>query len=428
MKRNYQIGEAKAMAKFHSHLANDPGMIQLALPLAEIAERLRQGVSHLLFEAERRLLLLIMQDEVAWLTGERYGRRPDREPRRWGQAPGSVVIHGQKVSICRPRVRATRGDVKLGSYELFRQEEPMQRQIWERIVRGLTMRGYGPAVRECGPAFGMEKSAVSDKFVQASAQRVKQLLHRDLGEMPICAVLLDGVEFRGEHMLTALGIEHTGRKRILGVHQGASENQRVCEALLADLANRGLDFGQPMLAVLDGGKALRAAWRKYAGETALVQRCQIHKRRNVVAHFADTEALYWERQLIQAYDQPDYAAVKRALQRIHRELEGVNPSAARSLEEGLEETLTVHRLKLPVELRPTLRSTNPIESAFSMVRVVCRNVKRWRPGDQRERWVGSGLLFAERKFRRIDGYRALPFLLSILEGQAGPLHKAASAA
>ncbi len=428
MNRKYQIAEAKAMAKFHSHVANDPGVIQLVVPLAEVAQQLRQGVSQLLFGTELRLLELIMQDEVSWLTGQRYGRVADRERKRWGQAPGSVVIHGQKVALCRPRIRSGQGEVKLGSYELFRRDEEMQRQIWDRIMRGLTMRGYGPAVRECGPAFGMEKSAVSERFIQASGKRVQQLLHRDLSGMPICAVLLDGVEFRSEHMLAALGIERSGHKRILGLHQGASENQKVCEALLADLANRGLDFEQRMLAVLDGSKALRAAWRKYAGEGALVQRCQIHKRRNVVGHFADEDSVYWERQLIQAYDQPDYASARRALERIHRELERVNPSAARSLEEGLEETLTLHRLKLPLELRATLRSTNPIESAFSVVRVACRNVKRWRPGDQRERWIGSGLLFAESKFRRIDGYRSLPFLVGILDGQGPWAQKAVGAA
>lgn len=426
MKRTYQIAEAKAIAKFQAHLANDPGAIQLVFPLAEVAEQLRHGVSQLLFGAELRLLELIMEDELSWLAGQRYGRRADSQLRRWGQAPGSVVIQGQKVALARPRLRSRQGDVKLGSYELFRREEEMQRQIWERILRGVSMRGYGPVVRECSSAFGIEKSAVSEKFIQASAKRVKQLIERDLSGMQICAVMIDGVQLRAENMLAALGIEGTGHKRILGLHQGASENHKVVEALLADMAGRGLNLERAMLAVLDGSKALRAGWRKHAGEAALVQRCQVHKCRNVIGHFAEADADYWERQLLQAYGQSDYAAARRALERIHRELERVNPSAARSLEEGLEETLTVHRLKVPLDLRATLRSTNPIESAFSVARTACRNVKRWRPGDQRERWVGSGLLFAESKFRRIDGYRSLPFLVGILEGQ--PLAKAAGAA
>lgn len=229
-------------------------------------------------------------------------------------------------------------------------------------------------------------------------------------------------------MLTALGIDRTGRKLILGLHQGASENQKVCDALLANLAERGLDFGQAMLAVIDGSKALRAALRKYGGDRGWVQRCQLHKRRNVCGHFAEESAPHWDRKLAQAYDQPDYAAAKKALERILRELMEVNPSAARSLEEGLEETLTLHRLNVPRELRRTLRSTNPIESAFSIVRVACRNVKRWRPGDQLERWVGSGLWVAERQFRRIVGYRALPVFLSLLEARGTQAKAGESAA
>ncbi len=292
----------------------------------------------------------------------------------------------------------------------------MQRQVWDRIMRGLTMRGYGPTIRECGTAIGVQKSGVSDRFIRASARRVQELLHRDLHGTRLCALMLDGVDFRGEHMLVALGIDRMGRKMILGLHQGASENQKVCDALLADLSERGLDFQQPTLAVVDGSKALRAALRKYCGDRGPVERCQLHKRRNVCGHFADEKAVQWDRKLALAYDQPDYASAKKALERIQRELREVNPSAARSLAEGLEETLTLHRLNAPPELRRTLRSTNPIESAFSIVRVACRNVKRWRPGDHLERWVGSGLVVAERQFRRVVGYRALPGLIAMLDG------------
>jgi len=385
MRRTYQIREWKAIEKFRSHLSNDVGAVQMVLPLAEIAQLLRQGISQLLHEAEKRLLLLIMEDEVVWLAGERYARRPAQELRRWGRAPGSVVIQGQKIPVGRPRLRHRAGEVKLGSHGLFQQEEAMQRQIWERIMRGLSMRGYGPVVRECGGAFGVQKSAVSHRFVLASTRRVQELLKRDLSSLRLGAVVLDGVECRTQHMLVALGIDRTGRKIILGLHQGASENQKVCDALPADLAGRGLDFQQPMLAVIDGSKALRAAWRKYGGECSFVERCQVHKRRNVCGHFAATNAGYWDRKLALAYNQPDHPSAKTALERILRELMEVNPSAARSLEEGLEETLTLHRLNVPPEVRRTLRSANPIESAFSVVRVACRNVKRWRPGDQLER-------------------------------------------
>src|SRR5437588_8996140 len=216
-------------------------------------------------------------------------------------------------------------------------------------------------------------------------------------------------------MVAALGIGQDGKKMSLGLRQGATENATVVGELLGDLMNRGLDFSQPRLYVLDGGKALHAAVKKYAGESAPIQRCQVHKRRNVLDHLTDEQKPAVARKLNAAYALEDYAAAKQALDALHRELMELNPSAARSLGEGLEETLTVHRLHVPPRLRKTLASTNVIESAFSIVERVCANVKRWHSGDQRERWVGSGLLVAEKQFRRIKGHQQLPNLLRELE-------------
>jgi len=199
----------------------------------------------------------------------------------------------------------------------------------------------------------------------------------------------------------------------LGYHQGATENQQVCYLLLEGLAARGLDPRQGMLVGLDGGGAVRASIRKFCGDKALVVRCQQHEQRNICEHFALEQRPAWEKKLSDAWDLIRYQEAKRALQQVHR------PSAARSLEEGLEETLTLQKLNVPVPLRKTLRTTNPIESVFDTVRVACRNVKPWRPGDQRERWICSGLWFAEKKFRRIDGYRELPSLIDILAAQFG---------
>src|SRR4051812_1106260 len=216
-------------------------------------------------------------------------------------------------------------------------------------------------------------------------------------------------------MMVALGIGHDGSKTILGIRQGATENATVVGELLGDLMQRGFEFSAPRLYVLDGGKALHAAVKKYAGESAPIQRCQVHKRRNVLDHITDEEKPTVTRKLNAAYALDDYAAAKQALDRLHRELMHLNPSAARSLAEGLEETLTVHRLNVPPQLRLTLASTNVIESAFSIVERVCLNVKRWHPGDQRERWVGSGLLVAQKQFRRVKGHKQMPLLLKELE-------------
>jgi len=410
MRRAYQIDERKAIARFRSYLNTNPGNIQLVLPLADLAQRLRHGVSQMLFDAERDLLTLIMGEELRWLSQE-------QGLQRWGQAPGSVIIHGQKVPVARPRVRDGRGESKLGSYELFRLDDEMQRRIWERVMRGLSMRSYDPVVRESRPSFGISKSAISERFIVASGQRAADLRRRNLSQLRLCALMLDGIEFRKELFVVALGIDKTGAKTILGYHQGATENQQVCDQLLAGIAARGVDLQQGLLVVLDGSGGLRASIRKHCGERALLQRCQQHKLRNICEHFGEQDYAHWESRLAQAYDLLGYPEAKRALQQVQRELMHVNPSAARSLEEGLEETLTLHRLGVPAPLRKTLRTTNPIESVFDTVRTACRNVKRWRPGDQRERWIGSALLLAEQRFRRIDGYRELPRFLDILNAQ-----------
>lgn len=410
MKKAYQIDERNAIHRFRSYLNTNPENIQLVLPLADLAGRLRHGVSQMLFDTERDLLMLIMSEEIKWLSHEQ-GMRP------WGTAPGSVIIHGQKVPVRRPRMRDQAKEAKLGSYELFRLDDEMQRRVWERVLRGLSMRSYDPVIRESKPSFGISKSAISDKFIIASGQRVADLRKRDLSKLRLCALMLDGVEFCKETFVVALGIDKTGSKTILGYHQGAVENQQVCDQLLAGIATRKLDLRQGMLVVLDGSGALRASIRKHCGERALIQRCQQHKQRNICEHFTADRSRHWELRLSHAYDLIGHQEAKQALQQIHRELMGVNPSAARSLEEGLEETLTLHRLGVPLALRKTLRSTNPIESVFDTVRTACRNVKRWRPGDQRERWIGSGLLLAEQKFRRIVAYRELPKLIAILDSQ-----------
>jgi len=185
--------------------------------------------------------------------------------------------------------------------------------------------------------------------------------------------------------------------------------------LLSDLIERGLDFSQPRLYILDGGKALHAAVKRHAGEVAFIQRCQVHKKRNVVDHLPEEYKADIKRKLQNAYSMVEYVDAKRALDRLHRELMDINPSAARSLEEGMEETLTLHRLRVPYPLRRMLSSTNPIESAFSTVETICRNVKRWQGGDQYLRWVASGLLWAESRWNRFHGHRELPVLVKELE-------------
>jgi putative transposase len=326
------------------------------------------------------------------------------------------VVMGQKVPIQRPRVRTTDDkEVRLGSYEMFHRGEPLTETVWEKLMLGLSTRKYGQAVREFTEAYGLEKSAVSEHFIEASREKLKDMMERRLEKTRICALLIDATPFQGQQMVAALGISEDGRKTILGLRQGATENATVVGELLGDLLNRGLDFTAPRLYVLDGGKALTAAVKKYAGESGAIQRCQVHKRRNVLDHLIDDQKPGVAKKLNAAYALEDYGAAQQALNALHRELMDLNPSAARSLGEGMEETLTVHRLHLPMQLRKTMASTNVIESAFSIVEQVCKNVKRWHGGDQRERWVGSGLLVAEKQFRRVQGYKQIPALLKELQ-------------
>jgi putative transposase len=416
MKKPYQIESQRAVMQLEEMAADGNPAVQMVLPMAEMVGWLHKGVGTLIRQAGLRVMELLMEEEVRERVGERSQPQADRTANRWGKERGYCVVMGQKVPIDRPRVRTTDDrEVRLGSYEMFHRGEPLTETVWEKLMLGLSTRRYGQAVRQFVEAYGLEKSAISEHFIEASRAKLKEMMERRLDKLRLCALLIDATPFAGQQMVAALGIGQDGRKTILGIRQGATENATVVGELLGDLMNRGLDYTQLRLYILDGGKALHAAVKKYAGESAPIQRCQVHKRRNVLDHLTDEQKPLVAKTLNAAYALEDYAAAKQALNTLHRELMDLNPSAARSLAEGLEETLTVHRLHIPPQLRKTLASTNVIESAFSIVERVCANVKRWHAGDQRERWVGSGLLVAEKQFRRVQGHKQIPILLRELE-------------
>jgi transposase-like protein len=416
MKKPYQIEAQRAVKQLDAMAADGNPAVQMMLPMAEMMGWLRKGVGELIRQAGLQLMELLMQEEVRELAGDRSQRQSDRTAHRWGSERGYCVVMGQKVPIQRPRVRTTDDkEVRLGSYEMFHRGEPLTETVWEKLMLGLSTRNYGQAIRQFTEAYGLEKSAVSEHFIEASRAKLKKMMERRLNKTRLCALLIDATPFQGQQMIAALGIDEYGRKMILGIRQGATENATVVGELLADLVERGLDFTEPRLYILDGGKALTAAVKKHAGESAAIQRCQVHKRRNVLDHLTDEQKPAVSKKLNAAYALEEYGAAKEALNALHRELMDLNPSAARSLGEGMEETLTVHRLHMPAQLRKTMASTNVIESAFSIVEKVCKNVKRWHGGDQRERWVGSGLLVAENQFRRITGYKLIPVLMEELK-------------
>jgi putative transposase len=423
LKKQYQIEQQRAVQQFRRIAAEQNPTVQLILPMADIAHLLQDGVGQLVRQAGLQLMQLVMEEEVKTLAGERHQQHDGRKAHRWGKENGYCVVDGQKVPIRRTRLRTADEDgakreQRLGSYELFQRSGPLQMGVWDKMMRGLSTRNYGAVVKDFHNAYGIEKSAVSENFIEASREKVKQLMERPLNELRLCAIVIDGTPFKDRQMIVALGIGCDGRKTVLGLREGATENTAVVSALLSHLVERGVDFSVPRLYILDGGKALPAAVRKHAGSAAFIQRCQVHKKRNVVDHLPEEYKADVKRKLQNAYAMASYADAKRALEQLHRELMDLNPSAARSLEEGMEETLTVHKLRVPDQLRRTLCCTNVIESAFSIVEMVCRNVKRWRDGDHIERWVGSGLVVAERQFRKVIGYRQIPLLLSSMASEA----------
>lgn len=416
MKKPYQIDKQKAAQQFRERAGSAAESLQLAIPIPEVMSLVQQGLMSLALSAFTQLAEQMMQWEVNDLVGPKNQTNEDREKMRWGAQNGYCVVGGQKVPLKRPRVRdKRRKEVPLGSYEMLQRASLMEESVWHKIMHGLTTRRYSDIVRELEESYGIEKSTVSEHFIQASRQRLQQLQQRPLDQHAICAMLIDGTCFEDQQLVVALGITLQGYKVVLGLEQGATENTTVVKHLLDEIGQRGVDFEVPRLYVLDGGKALHAGVKKVAGRCALIQRCQVHKIRNVVGHLSEEYQSNVRSKLRNAFAMLDYADAKRARDLLWRQLMDLNPSAARSLEEGAEETLTVHRLRVPERLRRSLASTNLIESTFSTVETVCRNVKRWQGGDQYLRWVASGLLWAESRWNRLHGYRELPILVKEME-------------
>jgi len=391
--------------------------IQLLLDPEEMVAMLQESVTDFATEVGLKVARLLLDDEVEQRCGSRYERVAERTVTRYGRQQGVVVIAGQKLPIERPRVRYTQrcGEAELENYARLQSPEAMPQAVLKRLVRGVSCRDYEGVVDLAREGFGVQKSSVSRSFVKASAKEVRQLAERRFDGVRFAVIYIDGTPYAGEAMIAALGITEDGHKRLLGVRQGATENAAVSTALLEDLCGRGLDTSSPTLLVLDGSKALHAAAKRVWGRNALIQRCQVHKKRNVQQHLPEKHWPELSRQLHAAYHETDYDQALKGLKTTARWLERLNPDAAASLREGMEETLTVVRLGVPELLRRTLATTNPIESAFSVAENVTRRVKRWRDGDMRKRWCTAGLLRAESKFRRVKGYRHMPQLLRALD-------------
>lgn len=361
----------------------------------------------------------VLRREVETLAGARYGRQAGgKEHVRFGSNPGSVRLAGQRVGIRVPRVRDQRTslEVPLESYRALREQgEAVHEKLLKRVLYGISCRDYEAAAEALPGAIGLSSSTVSRQFVEASAQQLKQFQERDLSQEDFVALWLDGKAFAEDTMVIALGLTLDGRKVPLGFVQAGTENASVLSVFLRELLQRGLKSDGGLLVVIDGGKGLRAAVREVFGRRALVQRCQWHKRENVVAYLPQGEQAALRRRLQQAYQKPTYRQARAALDSILKDLRKRNLSAAASLEEGLEETLTLHRLGVFAQLGISLKTTNCLESIMSQVERRCGKVSHWKNSSQKQRWLSASLLDIEPRLRRIRGHRHLPQLRQALK-------------
>ena len=361
-----------------------------------------------------------LQAEVSALAGRRYGRDDDRPSVvRWGKQRGSIYLADQKLPLLVPRVRDLEEcrELPLATYAQFQTPRAQDVGLFRRVLGGLSCREYEAAAEAVPEAFGLARSSVSRRFKRASARELRRLQERRLDTAEWLVLVLDGKTFAGDQLVIALGVTTTGEKQILGLVQTATENKRVCAAFLRELQARGFHTdtdGHGLLVVLDGAKGLRAAVREVFGDVP-VQRCQWHKRENVVSYLTKTEQPAWRRKLQAAYGHASYADAKRALLRLVPELARINESAAHSLEEGLEETLTLHRLGVFAELGTSLKTTNLIESVMARLEAKTERVDRWRTSDQKLRWCAAALGAVEKQFRRVKGYDKLPLLVKALQ-------------
>ena len=393
---------------------------QVIVSMAEIAGAAREGLLALAVSTGLQVMTAMFEEDVTRLCGPGGKHNPDRAGYRHGSEAGSVTLGGRRLAVTRPRVRAAdgSGERHLASYDLFSSTEILGQLALEKMLAGLSSRRYPHGLEPAGQAVeqaasATSKSAVSRRFVAATETALAELMSRRLEDLDLVAVMVDGVHF-GEHTcVVALGIGIDGVKYPLAVEEGSTENATLVTDLITGLRDRGLDVTKPILAVLDGAKALSRAV-KDVFDQPLIQRCQQHKLRNVTDKLPDRLKQVTERRMRQAYHAESALKAEGELEQLARELAKTHPGAAASLREGMTETLTILRLGVPPTLARTLHSTNPVESMIEICREHSKNVKRWRDGTMALRWCAAGMTEAGKQFRRVNGHLHLPRLRAAL--------------
>jgi len=390
------------------------------LPLVDLLVDTRTELLELAVRSGMRVLEAMMEEDRVALCGVRYAHEPQRPASRAGTVASEVVLGGRKVAVRRPRVRADGHEVALPTFQAMAHTDPLNRRVVEQMLVGVTTRQYARSLEPIGDGMtsrGTSKSAVSRRFVAQTAAQLEQWRARSLADLDLVALLIDGLHVSDHCLVVAVGIDATGQKHVLGLWDGATENAALCQSLLANLQSRGLRTDRSLLVVLDGSTALHKAVRQMWGEAALIQRCHVHKMRNVRDHLPEDQRAAAQAILTRAYGSTEVAKARRLLHDLARRLEDAYPSAAASVREGLDETLTVLTLRVSERLQRSLATTNAIESLMSRTRHIKHNVKRWRHGKMIVRWVAVGVLEAAKGFRRLKGCADMPTLVATLRAR-----------
>ena len=387
-----------------------------ALELDPRVELIRQLIPLGLAEVGR-----LLDEEVEELAGRRHARKTTGEGiYRHGHNPGSVRLGGQRHPVRVPRVRGGSGEVRLRSYEHFHGSAgEVDEGLFRKVLLGISCRDYEAAVEAVPGAIGLSKSTVSREFQKATATKLKAFQERDLSGYDVVALVLDGKSFAEDEMVIALGVTVQGDKIFLGFVQTDTENTVVVTSFLRALKERGLDLSRGALVVIDGAKGLRSGVLAAFKGQVLIQRCQWHKRENVVSHLPKAEQVSWRRRLQRAYQRPTYKEAARDLRTLRQELDEVNQSAVASLDEGFEETLTLHRLGVFPLVGRSLKTTNALESVNALAEQRCGRVDHWKNSAQKHRWLATALLEIEPRLRRLLGYRHLPRLRAAIQKDLG---------
>jgi putative transposase len=394
---------------------------QVTVAVAELVGAAREGLLALAVGTGLQVLEVMLEEDVARLVGPKGCHNPDRAAVRHGSEPGQVTLGGRRVRVRRPRVRTADGthELPVPTYQAFATTELLDQLALERMLAKLSTRRYRVGLEPVGTqvaqaSSGTSKSAVSRRFVARTEHALAELLAADLSELDLVALMVDGIRVADHCCVVALGITIDGTKVPLALAEGATENATVVCDLLAGLRHRGLEVTRPILVVLDGAKALRRAVTDVF-DHPVIQRCQLHKLRNVTDRLPDAVALVVAKRMRAAYRNPDPLVAQADLEALARELDRSHPGAAGSLREGLAETLTIGRLGVPPTLARTLHSTNCIESMIEICRDHAANVKRWQDGQMVLRWIAAGMGQAAKQFRRVNGHLYLPALRVALD-------------